>query len=153
MVPCGYNLLKGGTNGISGGFTGGIHTEETKQKMSKKAMGHTRSQGIKRSDEYKKKISLLKIGVKRSKEHCEHMSRILKGHIPENLRKAACIYYEIAKKPVICINKITDEIKKFNSISEAGKQLNIHPSNISRYCKNPEKYKNNTIKKWRFRYG
>ena len=76
------------------GISGLKHSAETREKMrisalranteevkKKKSMAKT---GKKLSDEHRRKISLLNIGNKRasgkrSKEFCEHMSRVLKG--------------------------------------------------------------------------
>lgn len=77
------------------------NTEEVKKKKS------TANTGKKLSDEHRRKISLLNIGNKRasgkrSKEFCEHMSKVLKGRklTPEQVeqRRAAKFLYWKNKK-------------------------------------------------------
>lgn len=50
----GFNLL----NDTHGGYGVGTHTKQTKDKISKSMIGNTFAKGIKRSDEFKNKLSL-----------------------------------------------------------------------------------------------
>lgn len=70
-------------------YTHGPRSQETKDKISKKAMGNKRSLGKKMSEEGKQKLRLLNLGKKHSSETKEKMKLVKLGKIqlPETKEK------------------------------------------------------------------
>ena len=61
-------------NGVGKWQLGKHHSLETRMKMSKSLLGNKRNAGKKRSEEFKKKMSLIKTGVKASADTLKKMS-------------------------------------------------------------------------------
>jgi len=86
-APNGYNLTDGGD-----GFTGGVHSSETKLKMSQSAKGKRNALGCKRSEAFKLRVSRFHRGRKRRPMSAEQRQRISNFHRgrkqnPETVRK------------------------------------------------------------------
>jgi group I intron endonuclease len=116
-------------NKISISNLGKKRSEETKQKMSKSALGHSRNKGRIQSDEEKKKRSLVRQGYNPTKEHINSMRASMLGK---------------NTTPVICINSQ----KIYSSIREAANLLNLneraiqnHLSGLTKSLKNKLQFK------------
>ena len=100
----------------SEGQKGRKHTKESVKKRADKL------RNIPRTDEVKKKISDKLKDQKRSKETLIKMSKASTGRIPTNRIK------------VVQLDLFGDEIKTWDSMSEAAAELNIQISKISSVC-------------------
>lgn len=109
----GHNL----TNSTIGGDGISFMSEQIKNKISQSKKG--RGIGRKVSIETRKKISESQKGKNRKKW-------------TESKYKKMC-------KPIIGINKETQEIFYFNSIAEASRKFNLDSGHISKCCKNKSK--------------
>lgn len=108
--------------GENNGMYGKHHSDEAKQKMSEAKKGKP---GTPRSDYQKERARLANLGKEKSEETRRKISEANKGHIPYNKNP----------HPVYCIelNQI------FDTASDAGKNLNIHSSNIINCCEHIRK--------------
>lgn len=126
QIKYGYNIEKGGhINCVN---------EKTKKKISIK------TKEIMKNNEIRNKISIALIGNKNClgrKLSQETKNKISNSHL---ISKKKNKY----KKPVICIEKN----KKYNSIKEAGRILNIESRSIQKVCKGERKTTGNFH--WKF---
>ena len=147
---CGYNVSKGGqlnTTGISPSF-------ETRKKLSASRMGNKNSLGVKQSPEViahrrqfllghtvsaeaRKKISISNTGRIRSEETLEKLSLAHKGFVPssENIEK---LRHRVSKR-VIQFTKTGEQIKIWDSMESASKELGICAAGISGCCRKKHK--------------
>ena len=138
-VPYGYNMTDGGggTSGYIFSLTeeqkkkiseankgktpwnkGKHHSEETKRKISEAQKGKKLPP---RSEEYRKKMSKSKLGIKFSNEHLDNL-------------------IEKCGKCVLQIDKVTNEIiAEFRSMHEASKTIGLSYTNISACCRGEQK--------------
>lgn len=139
----GYNVSKRGDNHKL--------SEESKRKISEKAMGNTRSLGNKHSEETKRKMSLQRRGRKLTEKWKKNISDGSKReknwkfgkHIPiANTTKQILSETSPKNKKVLCVE--TGEI--FRSTRHAEKMTGILHSGISRCCNG--KYKSYKGFKW-----
>jgi hypothetical protein len=141
MKQAGFNLcnLTNGGDGVSGYK----RTVESRLAQSKRQKGKpSKNKGIPLTEEHKQKLRVAKLGKKQSPEHIAKAVAARKGRkYSEEHRKAISkaltgkkIPREIVLKnckPVLCL---TNNIR-YESVSQAAEQLNLHSSNISRCCK------------------
>lgn len=107
------------------------HTEESKKKMSATKKGtHTGERnafyGKCHSEETRKKLAIMKTGTKHSEETKKLMSEIRKGRPTGRTGDRA-----VNSIPIICI----ETGKVYSCAAEAGRELNIARTNITRVCK------------------
>lgn len=134
------------------GYTGYMHTDEYKKKISNAI------KGIKRSDETKKKLSEIAkkrigeknpmYGKKHTKETKLKISVANKGRKLTKEKIKQMRENAIGKKKINQYDLNGNFIKQWNSINEAGRTLNIFPQNISKVCRNQQKYAKGYI--WRY---
>lgn len=134
------------------GYTGFMHTEEYKNKMSKALTG------IKRSEETRNKLS--EIGKKRTgnknpmygkKQSEETRKKIGNANRGRKLSEKRIEYMRknaIGKKKINQYDLDGNFIKQWDSIKEAGRTLNIFPQNIGKVCRKQQKYAKGYI--WRY---
>ena len=123
----GYNISIGG-----GAMTGRKHSEETKTKMSEKAKGRkVWCEGLKMSEEYRKRLSESHKGIKQSKETIRKRAEKLKGHK---------VNKEALEKPVIKMTLSGEYIASYNSLTQAAQSIGSQSvSHISECCKGKRK--------------
>lgn len=118
------------------------HSDETKRKIGLATIrNHT---GMKRTIETKNNISKSRKDFLKIKTNHPFYGK----HHTEEFKRNQSIK---VSKPVLQFTKTGDFIKEFNSITSAGKELNINIGNISACCRNKQptaygfiwKYKNN----------
>jgi group I intron endonuclease len=132
IVPNGYNLKQGGNNG-------GKHHSQTKKKISE-TLKITFS---KRTDEQKKIDSERFLGEKNSQYKCNLTQEYIdkKSKIMKEKWKSGFFskVHEKTKKKVDCFSLDNVFIARYESLSEAGRQLICSKSLISRCCNNKNK--------------
>lgn len=128
-----YNSNKNGYNIQSGGKNS-LHTIETKNKISISRTG--KCVGLKFSEERKKNISESNLGKKISNESKLKMreAKLGKKHSKEHLKKMSINNIGKHSKKILQFNKNGEFIKEWDSLSNAGKELNILISSISQCC-------------------
>lgn len=114
---------------------------------------------VKRTDEWRKKISLSHKGKEKSKEHRENIAKARLGtKIPEEVKAKMRLSNKskiITAVPIFCYDYYTDEfISNFSSIREAAKYLECLESSISNNLNGRSKKvkKNKLNKKLTFKY-
>ena len=134
----GYNIESGGTNSIM--------SEETKQKISKALKGNKNGQGIKCSEEKKKKISESQKGRKLTEEHKQKLSLAKKG----KPRKSPSIETrnKISKSHKKCQVFCEETNTIYESIQDCARKLNLSASWVCSCCKNKCK----SVKGYHIRY-
>lgn len=162
MTPIGYNVKKGGMRGT--------HTEEVRKRMAEAHIGMKynitpegrailieKNKNMIWTEEMRQKISATSKnrpstmkGKKLSDEVRKEMSRKRKGFTSDARIKAKKILDEKSRKPVVATNIKTNEERYFISAAQAGKELNIDPSNVSRACRNDQN--RSQSKGWKFKY-
>lgn len=123
----------------AGSTLGNKLSEEARAKISKNNIGKTK--GRQKTVEQRRKISKSLTGKKVKQETKEKISKTLSGikRSAETCQKIS--YSKKNKKSVIMYDLITNtQIKIFNSISDASKETNTHPSNIVKVCKQERKH-------------
>ena len=170
LVPNGYNLQTGGENGLhseeskkkmSISQTGRKHTEETKRKMSE---AHS---GRKKTKEARRKMSIAHTGKKLSEEHKRKVGEAHRGknngfygkkHTEESKRKMSENNFMLGKfgkashssKPVQQIYKETGKVvATFAGQEEASRKTGIHQVSISLVCNGKQKTAGGY--KWKFK--
>lgn len=141
----GYNIANGGN-----GF--GMHSDETKKKMSESKMGEKHPKyGQHLSDEYKQRISEKLKGRKRKKESIEKMIETKKGRIyeykpysEEHSKKVS----DAQKIPICQYSRDGILIKTHDSALNAGIEIGVSASSITACCKNKQKTSGGYI--WRY---
>lgn len=116
------NQKEFGYNITSGGNAAGLHSEETKQKISEKNKGKTHNKGRVHTEESRKHMSEAHIGIKLSEEAKRKLSEFHTGkkytdEIIDNIKIAA---RSSKSYPVFCI----ELNMKFNSVPEAVEYIN-----------------------------
>lgn len=124
---------------ISKALKGHVTTEETRLKLSKSHKGKVAS------EETKKKLSE---AAKRGMTE-ERKQRLLYWASHKD-KEALAKMSESHKIPVIQLSKEDDFIKRFDSATDAGIQLNINSSNITSCCKKRYGYKTVGGYKWMY---
>jgi group I intron endonuclease len=123
--------LKGKYIGEKSSFWGRKHTEETKHKQSEARKGiyigeNHPSYKRKPSDEERRKISEGLKGIKKTEEH------------KKNALESKIISQG---KPINQYNKKGELIKKWRSIGEAVRELNLHKTSLINVCKKKKGFK------------
>ena len=168
----GYNITLGGESGFGNKHTeetkkkisksekgrvspmkGRHHSEETKKKISLANKGITRRNGFVMSEETKKKISESEKGKPKpkpkTKEYKEKMRNAKLGVKFDTKRKInhhiAILKYQKARLDTVIIqtNLQGKILNKWQSQSDASKNLNIPQTTISLHVRNGKPYKNN----------
>lgn len=132
-----------GKPGKSNPMYGKTHSKKSRKKISEKLTEHYKHNpskliGIKRSDETKKKMSIIAskrmgklnpfYGRSHTKETKEKIARVHRGKVPVNARR-------------IIVNGVI-----YQSVTEAGRQLNTHTTTVLHRCNS----KNIKFKDWKF---
>lgn len=111
-------------------------SEATKQKISDALKGNHNALGVKRSEEYKQKLSQSKLGHEVSKATREKLSKANKGRtISEETKHKMREASKLRQKPVLCI----ETRKIFESIAQAHQITNINGGHISDCCNGKRK--------------
>jgi len=136
---------------------GGITVESLSEEIIVRRSKSLKS--IKRTDEWKRKISLSHKGKVKSKEHRENIAKSIRGKkLSENTREKMRLSNKskiITAIPVDCYDYLTSEfINGFCSIREASKQLGCLETSISNNLKGRTKKVKNKIlnKQLKFKY-
>lgn len=149
-----FKAYDGGYNQIIGSYREGyVYTEEQKKKVGESVSGEKNGfYGKQHTEETKNKISKKKKGIKLSEEHKKRISEGIKGENNPFYGKSWKDYDYAPRSIGIIIILPSGLILEYDSLIDAEKELGVDRHTLSKLMKTGESYKTH-YKKYKYREG